>query len=95
MLALTSRMLTYIRRSPAAAFGRFAAILCGIALTWASAAVGLMIVSSTQWHGCGTYGAAKHGVRSIEFAIDMYQNRAPSLSPDEGRPRRRRRHLGA
>lgn len=81
MLALTRRMLAYIRRTPAAAFGRFAAILCGIALTWASAAVGLMIVSS---HTCGPgaerFRSATHRIRNIEFAIDMYQiehNRCP------------------
>jgi len=67
-------MLEYIRRTPAAAFGRFAALLCGIALTWACAAFGLMIVGTSHCHG---YGGGKvtptiHRVRAIESALDRY-----------------------
>src|SRR5262245_40137448 len=78
MLAYLRRMVSYIRQiGPAGAFGRFAAILCGIALTWASAAVGLMIVSINFNH-CHGYGGgkllpAKQRVRKIENAIFMYQ----------------------
>jgi hypothetical protein len=75
MLACIRRMLSYIRSDPAAAFGRFAAILCGIALTWASAAIGLMIVTSHPHYcyGGGKIHPATLRVRRIESAVDLYQ----------------------
>jgi len=82
-------MLEYIRRAPAAAFGHFAAILCGIALTWASAAFGLMIIKFSMT-GCHGYGGGKirpahHKVHNVGLAIEMYriaQDRCPATKYD-------------
>jgi hypothetical protein len=81
------RALEYIRRTPAAAFGRFAALLCGIALTWTCAAAGLMIYSfsTAGCHGPAKVRPAKLQVRNIAFAIAMYQighNRCPATKYD-------------
>jgi hypothetical protein len=83
-------MLEYIRRTPAAAFGRFAAILCGIALTWTCAAVGLVFYNAYNGsHGCrlggGKIWPAIHRVRTVESALERYwldHDRCPATKDD-------------
>ena len=81
-------MLARIRRTgPLTALGRFAVILCGVALTWTCAAVGLVFYNMS--HGCrlggGKIQPTKHEVRSIEFALERYwldHDRCPATKDD-------------
>jgi hypothetical protein len=76
-------MLGYVRRTgPVTALCRFAAILCGIALTWASAAVGLVFYDMP--HG-DRIGGGKIRVRTVASALDRYwleHDRCPATKDD-------------
>jgi len=81
------RLLEYIRRTPAAAFGRFAALLCGIALTWTSAAIGLVVYNMSSWSQvCGGKRATERvRVHTVESALEKYwldHDRCPATKSD-------------
>jgi hypothetical protein len=57
-------------RDPYAVFGRFCAILLGVALTWTCAAYGLLL-TVTPYDG-GGFKRGRNRVRETEQAIAMY-----------------------
>jgi hypothetical protein len=67
-------MLSYIRRTgPVTAFCRFAAILCGIAFTWACAALGFARIAHHSCGGPAKTEIAELRVLAIVEALNMYQ----------------------
>jgi hypothetical protein len=66
-------MLSWLRRiGPAAAFGRFCALLMGIALTWTCAGFGLLIVNAGTCRLDGRVTAAKRRISNVEQAVGQY-----------------------